>query len=254
MAWGMFCWIPCPYRDWKESDRKAQLAMLPLVGTCIGVIVCLCWWVLELVDAGQIITGAVLTGAYFLLTGFIHLDGFMDCSDAVMPRHPEMRERQRILKDPHSGAFAVICVCLMLIIFTGAMVDIAPHFSLKACSILVVIFTVSRFMSTVEVLLRKPMSTSQYAQADGTMKDTIPAFIIIVLVIGASELILANGSLWAIIAELYSNITAVVVIVSAAVVCNNDIKKLGGMNGDISGHMITVSETMGVLTMALLLS
>lgn len=253
MAWGMFCWIPCPYKDWREEDRKAQLAMLPLVGTCIGAVVCLCWWALELAGAGQIVTGSVLTGVYFLLTGFIHLDGFMDCSDAIMPRHPDMDERRRILKDSHSGAFAVICVCLMFIVFTGAMVELAPHFSLKMCSLLAVVFTVSRFMSAVEVLLRRPMSTSQYAQAEGTARDTIPAFVILAAVLGATELILADGSLWALIAEFYSNITAVVVIVSAAVVCDRDIKKLGGMSGDISGHMITVSEMLGVLTMALLL-
>ena len=85
MAWGMFCWIPCPYKQWREEDRLAQIGMFPLVGTCIGAIVCLCMWALWYIGAGAILTGALLTGAYFLLTGFIHLDGFMDCSDAIMP-------------------------------------------------------------------------------------------------------------------------------------------------------------------------
>ena len=25
MAWGMFCWIPCPYKQWREEDRLAQI-------------------------------------------------------------------------------------------------------------------------------------------------------------------------------------------------------------------------------------
>ena len=90
MAWGMFFWIPCPYRKWDGDARSAQLAMLPLIGTGMGIICCLIWWPLASMEAGSAITGAVLTGSYFLMTGFIHLDGFMDCSDAVMPRHPEM--------------------------------------------------------------------------------------------------------------------------------------------------------------------
>ena len=49
MAWGMFCWIPCPYKEWRMEDRKAQLVMLPLVGALIGVCVCLCWWLLSLI-------------------------------------------------------------------------------------------------------------------------------------------------------------------------------------------------------------
>ena len=255
MAWGMFCWIPCPYKEWRMEDRKAQVAMLPLVGALIGAVVCLCWWALSLIGCSSLLAGALLTGVYFLLTGFIHVDGFMDCSDAIMPRHPEMEERRRILKDPHAGAFAVICLAIMLIVFTGAMADIAEEFSIKSCSLLVVIFTASRTVSALEVIMRKPMSTSQYSQLDepGRARDTIPAIVILVVVLGICELIMSDMSWWALIAELYSNIIALTVMVAAFITCSIDCRKLGGMNGDISGHMITISELFGVLTMALIL-
>ena len=255
MAWGMFCWIPCPYKEWRMEDRRAQVAMLPLVGTFIGVIVCLCWWLLSLIGCGGLLAGALLTGVYFLLTGFIHIDGFMDCSDAIMPRHPEMEERRRILKDPHSGAFAVICLVIMLLVFTGAMTDIAEEFGIKSCSLLVVIFTASRTVSALEVIMRKPMETSQYAQLDepGRARDTIPAIVILAVVLGVCELIMADMSWLALIAELYSNIIALTVMVTAFITCSIDCRKLGGMNGDISGHMITISELFGVLTMAIII-
>ena len=255
MAWGMFCWIPCPYKEWRMEDRKAQVAMLPLVGALIGVIVCLCWWLLSLISCGGLLSGALLTGVYFLLTGFIHVDGFMDCSDAIMPRHPQMEERQRILKDPHAGAFAVICLAIMLLVFTGAMTDIAEEFSLKSCSLLVLIFTASRTMSAMEVLVQTPMKTSQYSQFDEPcrVRDTIPAIIILAVVLGISELIMSDCSWMALIAELYSNIVVLTVLVAAFITCSIDCRKLGGMNGDISGHMITISELFGVLVMALIL-
>ena len=254
MAWGMFCWIPCPYKEWREEDRKAQIAMFPLVGALIGVIVSVCWWILNDLGCGGLLTGALLTGAYFLLTGFIHVDGFMDCSDAVMPRHPQMEERQRILKDPHSGAFAVICLCLMLMVFAGSMAEMSPSFNLKNCSLLVLIFTASRTVSAIEVLLRKPMNTSQYNRLEeaGRIRDTIPAIVILVVVLGVSELILSDMRWTALIAELYSNIIALTVMVAAFITCNIDCRKLGGMNGDISGHMITISELLGVLVMAII--
>ena len=255
MAWGMFCWIPCPYKEWRMEDRKAQVAMLPLVGACMGVIVCLCWWLLSLVGCSGLLAGALLTGVYFLLTGFIHLDGFMDCSDAIMPRHPQMEERQRILKDPHAGAFAVICLVIMLLVFTGAMADIAGSFSLKSCSLLVVIFTASRTVSALEVILREPMETSQYnaLEEQGRVRDTIPAIIILAVVLGVCELIMSDMSWLALIAELYSNIIALTVMVAAFITCSIDCRKLGGMSGDISGHMITISELFGVLVMALII-
>lgn len=255
MAWGMFCWIPCPYKEWRMEDRKAQVAMLPLVGALIGVVVCLCWWLLSLIGCGGLLAGALLTGVYFLLTGFIHVDGFMDCSDAIMPRHPEMEERRRILKDPHAGAFAVICLVIMLLVFTGSMADIADQFSIKACSLLVVIFTASRTVSALEVIMREPMEGSQYSQLKepGRARDTIPAIVILAVVLGICELIMANFSWWALIAELYSNIIVLTVMVAAFITCSVDCRKLGGMNGDISGHMITISELFGVLVMAIIL-
>ncbi len=257
MAWGMFCWIPCPYKGWREEDRMAQIGMFPLVGTFIGVIICTCWWALSYIDAGAIVTGCLLTGGYFLLTGFIHLDGFMDCSDAVMPRHPEREERRRILKDSHVGAFAVICLALMLVVFAGSMIRIAEEWSFRNCILIVLIFTTSRFMSALEVILSAPMSTSQYetggqTKRPGTFRNTIPAFIIMLIVLSAAEFITSGGSWFAIIAELYSDIIFLVVVFGAAVVARNDMKKLGGMSGDISGHMITISEMLGMLALALI--
>lgn len=255
MAWGMFCWIPCPYKEWRTEDRKAQVAMLPLVGALIGVVVCLCWWLLSLIGCSGLLVGALLTGAYFLLTGFIHVDGFMDCSDAIMPRHPQMEERRRILKDPHAGAFAVICLVIMLLVFTGAMADIAEVFSLKSCSLLVLIFTASRTMSAIEVLEKKPMETSQYSQLEepGRARDAIPTILILVVVLIVCELILSGGSWAAVLSELYSGIITLTVLVAAFITCSIDCRKLGGMNGDISGHMITISELFGVLVMALII-
>ena len=258
MAWGMFCWIPCPYKGWREEDRLAQIGMFPLVGTFIGVIVCACWWLLSYIGAGAIVTGCLLTGLYFLLTGFIHLDGFMDCSDAVMPRHPEMAERRRILKDSHVGAFAVICLALMLVVFTGSMIQACEIWSLKGSILIILIFTTSRFMSALEVILDAPMDTSQYAaggvrKSPGTFRNTIPAFIIMLIVLAAAELIMSGGSWWSLIAELYSNIVFVVVVLAEAFVAKSDIRKLGGMSGDISGHMITIGEMLGMLALALII-
>ena len=254
MAWGMFCWIPCPYKKWREEDRLAQIGMFPLVGTFIGVIVSLCWFLLSIADAG-LLTGALLTGAYFLLTGFIHLDGFMDCSDALMPRHPDMETRRRILKDSHSGAFAVICLVIMMMVFWASMTQIGI-FTVQGGCLLILIFTTSRFMSAIMVLTQPPMVTSQYAAQSKdhrpSRKATIPAFVIMAVVLIGTKLLISGGSWRIFVTEPISNIVFLVVIVSAWLTARNDIRKLGGMSGDISGHMITISELFGVITAALM--
>ena len=99
------------------------------------------------------------------------------------------------------------------------------------------------------------MEGSQYSQLKepGRARDTIPAIVILAVVLGICELIMANFSWWALIAELYSNIIVLTVMVAAFITCSVDCRKLGGMNGDISGHMITISELFGVLVMAIIL-
>ena len=129
MAWGNFSAIPCPYHKWHDESRKAMLCMLPVVGIMLSMIVCIAWWVLDLIGVPAILTGAVLTALYFMANGFIHLDGFMDCSDAILSRRPELEERQRILKASDVGAFAVISVMLMSIIFAASMMTLAEDFS-----------------------------------------------------------------------------------------------------------------------------
>ena len=106
MCLGMFSSIPCPYRPWDEDARSIMTACLPLVGAVIGVI----WWLasaLAGIIAPAPLAAAVIAAMPFLLTGFMHLDGFMDTSDAVLSWRP-LEDRLRILKDSHTGAFAVV--------------------------------------------------------------------------------------------------------------------------------------------------
>ncbi|MGN0702372.1 MAG: adenosylcobinamide-GDP ribazoletransferase [Lentihominibacter sp.] len=257
MAWGMFCWIPCPYRKWDGDARNAQLAMLPLVGTGMGIICCLIWRLLAVMGAGSVITGAVLTGAYFLMTGFIHLDGFMDCSDAVMPRHPEMEQRQRILKDSSVGAFAAAALGLMLLIFASSWITMAGSLSIGTCGIVIMIFTLSRTTAALNVMMCRPMKTSQYAAAgkkdngvEITVAILIGAFVTVAAMIGSGWEHLQTSPLGGAMCALAA---AVVTAGSGLLTGIYDRKKLGGMNGDISGHMITLSEMFGIMTLALLI-
>ena len=114
MAWGMFLAIPCPKKVWRESARRRMLACLPLVGCIVGGVWALCACLVQWLPGP--LAAALLAAAPWLATGFLHLDGFMDVCDAVMSRR-DMETRQRILKDSHCGAFAVICMVLLPILF-----------------------------------------------------------------------------------------------------------------------------------------
>ena len=115
MAWGMFCAIPCPYQRWDERLRPLMLVCFPLLGVLLGGIWCSAAWLIARWGGLGLFGPALLAALPCLLTGFLHLDGFMDCCDAILSRRP-LEERQQILKDSHVGAFAVICVDLLLLL------------------------------------------------------------------------------------------------------------------------------------------
>ena len=87
-----------------------MLVCMPLVGLLAGGVWAGAWLLLR--GAPGPVRAAVCAAVPWLVTGFMHLDGYMDVCDAVLSRR-DLATRQRILKDSHCGAFAVICMVLL---------------------------------------------------------------------------------------------------------------------------------------------
>ena len=237
MCQSMFCAVPCPCKVWDEEARFGLLWCLPLVGLEIGLL----WWGSALACAflglSPLITGLILCILPFLATGFIHMDGFMDVTDAVGSCR-DLQRRREILKDSHVGSFAVIgCVMLMLAQFAFSTVA-ASKGDLR---VLVVIPVLSRCCSAVAVALLPKMSTSQYAQKKAAAADyLIPA--------GFAALAFAYA-LW-----IGVRGAAVLLILLAAygLALGKGYRSLEGMNGDISGYAQTISELAALGALAIL--
>lgn len=272
MAWGNFCAVPCPYHKWHDESRKAMLSMLPIVGVLLEAITVAAWWILDLLGVSYILTGVLVTVIYFCSTGFIHIDGFMDCSDAILSRRPELAERQRILKASDVGAFAVISVMLMILVFAASMITLAEEFNIQRAGMLAGIMIISRSMAA-EFVLRKPaMKISQYADivtsgaaADGageskTTKnkamtlECFVLFLIAVLTILILPQICNSGAENKLMEDLILYTPIAVVLAVAVIAGKYARKQLGGMNGDIAGYMVVMSEMFGVLAAALTVS
>lgn len=261
MAWGNFSALPCPYHKWHEDSRKAMLCMLPLVGAMLAVIVCVAWWLLDLIGVPAILTGAILTALYFICNGFIHLDGFMDCSDAILSRRPELSERQRILKASDVGAFAVISVVMMMLVFAASMMTLTEGFSIEKAGILLVVMTVSRSVAADAVGRKPAMKTSQYADlgetsksgdvnAFGMAEQAVIGLIMAIVILGVPMVV--TGAEPTVLYILYYAPVAIVAIAAACGIGAYARKQLGGMNGDIAGYMVVMSETIAVLAAAVL--
>lgn len=261
MAWGNFTAIPCPYRKWHEEARRGMLCMLPLVGAVLGCAVAVLWALLDFIGAPAVLTGAMVTAAYFMMTGFIHIDGFMDCSDAIMSRRPDMAERQRILKDPSVGAFAVVSVGVMAMLFAASMITLGSDFFVDVACVLPAIFAVSRALASDAVMRYPVMGTSQYSdmRREGAGASAGERAVLWLTGAGSMLALYFLAYIWGGCFEGVDSGGAIFYFgsVAAAAVAEvaagySDRRQLGGMSGDVSGHMLVTGEAAGVLAAALL--
>lgn len=240
MAWGMFCAIPCPYQRWDERLRPLMLVCFPLLGMLLGGIWCSAAWLIARWGGLGLFGPALLAALPCLLTGFLHLDGFMDCCDAILSRRP-LEERQRILKDSHVGAFAVICVDLLLLLSVALFAT--AEWS-KVWRPLLFLPAAARGPAALAVLSLSPMGGSSYAggfqaQVGRIHRLTADALTVIFPVLSAALFGIPG-------------LCAAAAACGSALALRCGVRQLGGMSGDISGFAVTVGEFCGVAALTFL--
>ncbi len=237
MCRSMFCAIPCLWRVWDEEARDKMLLFLPAVGLEIGAIWALLAWFCRYLALPAVVQGVVL-GAYpFIVTGFIHLDGFMDVTDAVRSCR-DLARRREILKDSHVGSFAVIGIVLLALCQTALFASARAAASLRT---LVLLPAVSRCGSALAVTVLRPMSTSQYAAQKKPKSHVI-------ILCAQLAVYLAAGFL----AGWKTGLALCGCLAGYALALRKAFRSLDGMNGDISGYALTFSELCGAAVWALI--
>lgn len=235
MCQSMFCAIPCPWQVWDEKARDKMLLFLPLVGLEIGALWALFAWGCGFLGVPGPVRALVLAAFPYLATGCIHLDGFMDVTDAVKScRSPE--RRREILKDSHVGSFAVIYLALVLLAqFALFQAGEGPVW------LLTLIPGVSRCCSALAVEALPPMSTSQYAQREKRKAHIALILAMLLALVGAGFLLFGKYGF-----------ALVGCLAGYGLALRRGYRSLGGMNGDIAGYSLTLGELAAVAVWALL--
>lgn len=258
MAWGNFCAIPCPCKIWDEKARNHMLVMFPIIGLMAGLLWCALFFAVRLLALPLSVSAALLTAYPFVVSGFIHLDGFMDCNDAILSRRP-LEERQRILKDSRVGAFAVIAAALLFMMMLSGMWAIAEQGAAQAGWCLAGIPVFSRAASANAVMRCRPLSASQYEKSFAPKKNRkFRIWIAVIWLLAA--LFLAGGGTWLVSSTggagaefLKCALTVIGAELAASFVSGIYARKqLGGMSGDIAGFMLVWSELAAVLALAVI--
>ena len=235
MCLSMFTALPFPAGKWDDGLRKHSTACLPLVGLVIGLI----WWAAAAIAKGLLpayLAAAVMAALPLVITGFIHLDGFMDTSDAMLSWRSR-EERLKILKDVHVGSFSVVMLALLVMFQFAACMSVEKLFPLCMIPVL------SRVGSAYSVLKIVPLGHSEYAgQAD------VPAGLLNGVKLAAAAALVCM----LVCSGFGALICGAAVLGSYALAMRWCVKTLGGVSGDLAGFALTVSEMCGLIVLALI--
>ena len=231
IAFATYSHIPMPRVEWSEENRRYSLCFFPLIGLVIGAVMAGWLWLCDALGVGSMLRGCIGALIPLLITGGIHMDGFMDTCDALASWQPKER-RLEILKDSHVGAFAVIGCCGYLVLAAGLLSEMTMEFAL----LLVLCFVASRAASAATSVSLKPAraagmlrSFTKTAQSCAVVSSSGVYFALCLLVC------LLSG--WTIACLCAATVFGCVVFYKRLAYA-----QFGGVTGDLAGWLLQVTE------------
>lgn len=231
-AFLMYSRIPVPKVEWKEENRRYALGFFPLVGAVIGGLLILWRIVCDWLDIGQFLFAAGAVFLPILVTGGIHLDGFCDVCDA-RASYADRAKRLEIMSDPHIGSFAVIRLCLYLILQTALFTQVtdAEMTAVIACG-----YVLSRALSGLTAV------TFKSAKSEGSLQSFVrPSHKKITLaMVGA--FIAASAAYAFFILPVQGLSAAAAAVFVLAWHRYSAYRDFGGVTGDLCGWFLQMCE------------
>ena len=242
IAFSMYSRIPMPQFAWKDEDMKYMLCFFPWVGAVTGGLLWLWSFLCRKYGIGSL--GYTLIGGAIplLVTGGIHVDGFMDTMDAFHSYQPKEKKLE-ILKDAHIGAFSVIMLALYGMLYLGAFSEISDPVLLR---IVCMGFFLSRCLSGIGVVSFPSAKKDGllYLFASNAQKRIVRGSLYLQLAVCIGLMLwqepLAGGS-----------ITVAALCVFGYYYFRSK-KELGGVTGDTAGYFVVLCEGWMVAAAAVL--
>lgn len=232
IAMSTYSAIPVPQFAWNDRNMKYAICFFPVVGILCGAAL---WGWLALADFLQIsgfFFAMVATCLPLLITGGIHMDGYMDTVDALASHQPRERKLE-IMKDPNCGAFAVIYCGIYLLVYAGLIYEL---FAANRILVLCPTFVLSRSLSALCAVnmpnARKAGMLCAYTK--NTEKHTATTALIIVLIM--------SGAATVLVSPIVGGITVFCAVVSALFYRKQAMRQFGGVTGDTSGFFLQMCE------------
>ena len=243
IAFAMYSKIPMPRVDWEKRALSWALCFFPLVGAVIGAALYGWMALARYLGFGPLFFAAFALLIPIALSGGIHLDGFCDTCDALSS-HQTRERKLEILKDSHTGAFAIICCGLYLLVFFAGWCEVGT--AGRAGAVLALGPVLSRSLSGFFALtLPNARGTGMLATFTDAM-DTARAWVVMVICVGAC----AAALLW--LGPLPGGATLMAAGASGLYYRVMTARQFGGVTGDLAGFFLQSCELTMVLAVAVI--
>lgn len=199
--------------------------------------------VFDVYALSTLLYAAVATAIPILLTGGIHIDGFVDTIDAISSYAPR-EKKLAILKDPHTGAFSVLHLGILLLVDFGFWGQAAAY----VCPISAYLapFFAARCVGALLVLCMPSATGSGTAHIFSRRSNKATTIVFLCIWLALSALLL----FWS---------YAVTAMLPIALVCIMSLwlsryfaREFGGVTGDLAGFSITICERILLFSCILL--
>ena len=126
IALAMYSRFPAPRVDWDQKSLAWAMCFFPAAGLLIALLLGVWLQVCLSLGLGTFLRAAGALAIPIAASGAIHLDGFCDTADAL-GSHQSRERKLEILKDSHTGAFAIICCGVYLVVFFALWCEAVPE-------------------------------------------------------------------------------------------------------------------------------
>lgn len=231
IALSMYSRIPVPRVGWEKENMRYAMCFFPMIGVVIGAVMYLAGWLLDKTSVGGLFRGVVFTLIPIIITGGIHMDGFMDTMDAL-GSWGDREKKLEILKDSHAGAFAILGMGCYLM-WSVAVWSELPAEVLRVCG---VSFVLSRALSGFSVVTFPAARNSGLLKMfqDGAQKKVVR--ITMCLYVAAAVIMMAVMNARA----MTGAVTGVMIAFLYYIVVSR--KQFGGVTGDLAGFFLETAE------------
>ncbi len=226
--------LPLSARETSLEEVGRAAWAFPAVGVLIGGLLAGAGWLLGGLFPPLLVAALVLA-LWVAVTGALHLDGFVDCCDALLAaRPPEVR--LEILRDTHVGAFGVVgagvlllvkCAALEACISAGEWVALllAPPLGRWA-----MVYAMARYPSARST----GMGRAVKGPVGGRSLGGATLLLLPMLILGPLEVLLSAALAW----------------VFTLLFAHWVLRRIPGFTGDVYGALCELVEAVVLLTLA----